>query len=278
MSSDGASRWRRDAAAGQRPGRAHRRTSQLVVEGQHRAAWLAGGRPVAVQHLVEERGARLDPVAPARGTPRRARRRPRARWRPGVSPSRPRSTCRAASGAEPVDHRVLEPAGPRSAASARARSSSAVMTSSVRTAPLVARGRGRCAGPARPASQQADQRHEDHHRRQGRQRRCLRGGVEALADLALEPGDDPLEEVLLVVLRMQQLAAQLGPGLRPRRARAAGREAERHGCHAGDPGLLHQLDVVGLLAHPLVEVLQRGHRRGERRDERRRDHLRRAPG
>ena len=116
----------------------HGRHPERVVERQHAGRLLAGGRPVAVQHLVEERRRPVHAGRGPRGAARRGRRRPRGRWRPGRSSSRPRSTWRTASARKPsTTASACRPSA--SACSARRRSSAAVTTSSVLTTARSAR-------------------------------------------------------------------------------------------------------------------------------------------
>ena len=90
--------------------RGHRQHRQLVVEGEHVERLLAGGRPVAVQHGVEERGGARRPVPLRRGT--RGARTPATSCAvaPGVSSRRPALDLAHGQRPEAVDERVLVPA------------------------------------------------------------------------------------------------------------------------------------------------------------------------
>jgi hypothetical protein len=74
---------------------------------------------------------------------------------------------------------------------------------------LAVAGARRTPGAGGEPGQRQRQRHEDHHRRQRRERRRVRGGVQPAVDLALDPVEELLEQVAVVVLGAEQLAAQL---------------------------------------------------------------------
>ena len=65
-----------------------------------------------------------------------------------------------------------------------------------------------------------------------------RRGVQALAELSLGPAEEPLHQVLLVVLRAQQLASQLGPGVvrcRDERRIVSSEQQPAHAAHPVSP-------------------------------------------
>ena len=228
---------RRGRPGRRRVGRASSAHQQVVVEGEHAGRparrWPAGRRTGPRRRAVPPS---CDPVARRCGNSRAERRRPTS-WAvaPGASASRPRSTWRTASARKPVDHRLLEAARGQRGLGAGAQLVGADHLVGEH-GPLVVRASGRCAGPGRPASRAAPTRPTRmHHRRERRQRRRLatpRRG--RLPTCALEPVEDPLQQVLLVVLRAQQLAAQLGAGLV--RSGSSGGSGSRSSTRRGSPG------------------------------------------
>ena len=132
-------------------GHGHRRHHQVVVEREDGHGLLAGGRPVAVAHRVEEAGAAVQPVG-HRGVLRGQRVGDLVGGGPGgVGQPAPLDLAHAPGRGSPRPPPPRSGPGPR-AASARARSSSAVTTSSVSTARCSPFGAGGEPG-ARAASQ-----------------------------------------------------------------------------------------------------------------------------
>ena len=131
----------------------HRRTSSSSSRAITLARLARGRGPVAVEHGVEERARRDSTRSRRCGNSRPSARATSCAVAPGVSASRPRSTCRVATARNPsTTASSWRPSA--SAASARARSSSAVMTSSVRTARSSSRVRAvRRARESQPAEQ-----------------------------------------------------------------------------------------------------------------------------
>ncbi len=228
---------------------------------------VAGRSPYSTSS--KSRRAPVHAVGQSRRTPWPGPRRPRGRWRPG---------CRAAGRARPGGRRAPgtpRPRPPRTGpppapSSARARSSVGGDDLLGQDRALLALLMGGTTGTGQqPARAPRPARRRPAWPSTSRGRTRPRGRVQSVADLAEQPVEELLEQVLLVVLGVQQLAPQLGAGLVEPDGSSGGsgsratrsRTATRMPSRGGDPGLLHQLDVVGLLAHPLVEVLERGHRR-----------------
>ena len=193
-----------------------RSTRQRVVELEDAHRLRGRGRPVAVPHRVEERGGAVDPL-PLPGMRGADGDRDLVRGRAGEVVEQAALDLADGERAEAVDDRVAR-SGPRaSARSARSRSSRAVTVSSVRTALRLRATRAvRRARDSSSPSPIASARNAT-MASERRQRRRVGRGVDGAVDEPVEPVQQLLEEVAVVVLRADQLALEQRSGLVPRR-------------------------------------------------------------